>query len=34
MIAASSLLDVIERCYDDLELMPLMYEACDYKKLI
>ena len=27
-IAAASLLDAIEKCYDDLERMPLMYEAC------
>ena len=27
-IAASSLLGVIEKSYDDLERMPLMYEAC------
>ena len=26
--AAASLLDDIEKCYGDLERMPLMYEAC------
>lgn len=26
--AAASLLDAIEKCYDDLEHIPLMYEAC------
>lgn len=27
-IAAAALLDSIEECYNDLERMPLMYEAC------
>lgn len=27
-VAAASLLDAIEKCYEDLERMPLMYEAC------
>ena len=27
-IAAASLLDAIEQCYDGIERMPLMYEAC------
>ena len=26
--AAASLLDAVEKCYGDLERMPLMYEAC------
>ncbi len=26
--AAAALLDSIDKCYDDLERMPLMYEAC------
>ena len=26
--AAASLLDAIEQCYDEIERMPLMYEAC------
>lgn len=26
--AAAALLDAIERCYDEIERMPLMYEAC------
>lgn len=26
--AAASLLDAIEQCYDGIERMPLMYEAC------
>ncbi len=27
-IAAASLLDAVEKSYDDIERMPLMYEAC------
>ena len=26
--AAASMLDAVEKCYGDLERMPLMYEAC------
>jgi plasmid stabilization system protein ParE len=26
--AAASLLDLIQKCYDEIERMPLMYEAC------
>ena len=32
-IAAASLLDAIEQCYDGIERMPLMYEACHDPRL-
>ena len=32
-IAAASLLDAIEQCYDGMERMPLMYEACHDPRL-
>jgi plasmid stabilization system protein ParE len=27
-VAAASLLDSVQKCYDEIERMPLMYEAC------
>jgi plasmid stabilization system protein ParE len=27
-VAAASLLDSVKKCYDEIERMPLMYEAC------